>query len=609
MKVRSLMNKKYGFHDFILTTNELYPHMVSFQVISSILQVANQLLLLTFLGKIINALITTTMNEIVLIIVVFLSLTLFLRVVDNLVNVQIEKGKQMLNIRAEANLAERLNNVNYKTHIDDDFRKLYSAVKTGFEYTGGFDIFVSNIINNMTKFTTTLVISGGLMVKIFSTPSYGTTLNFFYELFIFCLLLIPIISSIFLAKQEGKVMEKFFAYNMKFNRALDYYSGILFKEPKYAKFLKIYDPQNKITNQAGKIITDQVNEDERYQLKAAVLGNAGSIVTSLVIGILYCLFSIRVLDGSLLLGTMVTSVGYLQILIGSLGQFFSAWSNRKAAFTTMSQYIKFMNFKLTNVNTPEEIEFNGVIKKIEFKHVYFRFSNDEDYILTDVNFVIENGERIAIVGPNGSGKSTLIKLLLRLYQPSQGQILINDISIEHYKLGQYQKQFSTVFQDFNIFAWSIKENIVMEQAFYEQRLLKILKLVGLEKRIKTLSKGVNTPATTELDESGVELSGGERQKIAIARALYRNSQVVILDEPTASLDPIAEANVFSNFNGLVQNKTAIFISHRMSATQFSNRILVMADGELIASGNHQQLMKERGLYYDMYQKQAQYYDD
>ncbi|WP_439819410.1 ABC transporter ATP-binding protein [Weissella paramesenteroides] len=603
------MNKEYGFHDFILTTNELYPHMVSFQVISSILQVANQLLLLTFLGKIINVLITTTMNEIVLIIVVFLSLTLFLRVVDNLVNVQIEKGKQMLNIRAEANLAERLNNVNYKTHIDDDFRKLYSAVKTGFEYTGGFDIFVSNIINNMTKFTTTLVISGGLMVKIFSSPSYGTTLNFFYELFIFCLLLIPIISSIFLAKQEGKVMEKFFAYNMKFNRALDYYSGILFKEPKYAKFLKIYDPQNKITNQAGKIITDQVNEDERYQLKAAVLGNAGSIVTSLVIGILYCLFSIRVLDGSLLLGTMVTSVGYLQILIGSLGQFFSAWSNRKAAFTTMSQYIKFMNFKLTNVNTPEEIEFDGVIKKIEFKHVYFRFSNDEDYILTDVNFVIENGERIAIVGPNGSGKSTLIKLLLRLYQPSQGQILINDISIEHYELGQYQKQFSTVFQDFNIFAWSIKENIVMEQAFDEQRLLKILKLVGLEKRIKTLSKGVNTPATTELDESGVELSGGERQKIAIARALYRNSQVVILDEPTASLDPIAEANVFSNFNGLVQNKTAIFISHRMSATQFSNRILVMADGKLIASGNHQQLMKERGLYYDMYQKQAQYYDD
>lgn len=214
-----------------------------------------------------------------------------------------------------------------------------------------------------------------------------------------------------------------------------------------------------------------------------------------------------------------------------------------------------------------------------------------------------------MVGPNGSGKSTIVKLLLRLYEPSQGKILVNGQDITQFEIQQYQEQFGTVFQDFNLFAWSIKDNIVMENVFDKERLERILKMVGLKRKIASLPKGIETQATRDLDETGIELSGGEKQKVAIARALYREAQFVILDEPTAALDPISEANIFSDFNNLVQDKTALYISHRMSSTKFSQRILVINDGILVAVGTHQQLMGQEGLYYQMYTEQAKYYEE
>lgn len=605
------MTKKYGFRDFVMAANQLYPHMVLFQIIYSILSVLEQLLLLAFLGIIINTLSEGSRNmvRIVPIIFIFLLLSFVTKIVANFISIQIEKGQQLLNVKAETKMAKKLNTVEYSTHINDNFRKLYSAVKTGFEYTGGFDIFVSNVIANIAKFGITLIVSCGVIVSVLSTSISNGKQTILQELLITILLILPILFSIFFSRKEGKIMDMFFAYNMKFNRTLDYYSEILFKEPKYAKFLKIYDPQNKIINQAETTINEQITQDEEYQLKAVGYGEASGVVTSLVIGVLYCFFSVNVLNGSLLIGTMITSVGYLQMLIGSLGNFFSAWSNRKASFTTMEQYLEFMNFTSANNSTEKKLDFKTPIEQIEFKHVFFKFPAEEEYVLSDINFSIKKGEKVAMVGPNGSGKSTIVKLLLRLYEPSQGKILVNGQDITQFEIQQYQEQFGTVFQDFNLFAWSIKDNIVMENVFDKERLERILKMVGLKRKIASLPKGIETQATRDLDETGIELSGGEKQKVAIARALYREAQFVILDEPTAALDPISEANIFSDFNNLVQDKTALYISHRMSSTKFSQRILVINDGILVAVGTHQQLMGQEGLYYQMYTEQAKYYEE
>ncbi|MFT8710398.1 MAG: ABC transporter ATP-binding protein, partial [Sporolactobacillus sp.] len=224
-----------------------------------------------------------------------------------------------------------------------------------------------------------------------------------------------------------------------------------------------------------------------------------------------------------------------------------------------------------------------------------------------INLTIKKDQKIAIVGPNGSGKSTLIKLLLRLYTPTKGRIFINGTDISTFDLIQYQEKFGVVFQDFNLFAWSIKENIIMGKVLDPNKLNDVLEMVGLEERIKSLPDGTETSISQILNKNGVEFSGGEQQKIAIARALYREAPVVIMDEPTAALDPISEADIFNNFDKLTKNKTAIFISHRMSSTQFSDLIYVLEEGKIIDQGTHQMLMEKEGLYYEMYNEQAQYY--
>lgn len=611
MKAVRTMSNHYKLRDFVAAANKLYPHMVFYQVTSAVLNVLKQLLLLAVLGQIINLLSRSsgmrTFKHIALITILFLILTFFVKALEIFISSKAARGKQMLNIKAQANMAKKLNSVNYSTYISNHFRKLYSAAKTGFEYTGGFDLFISNMIHTIATFLTTLLVAGGVIINVLQTPARNGMSTQGYEILIVILLCIPLFSSIFFSKREGKIMEKFFDYNMKFNRALDYYSEVLFREIKYAKFLRIYDPYDTILGHAECTIDKQVGQDTQYQIQAVGYGEFSSIITSVIIGLLYCILSFKVLSGSVLMGTMVICVGYLQLLIESLGQLFSSWSNRKALFTTMQQYLEFMDTDNTDIEKYRETTFTEDSLEIEFRHVYFKFHEQNNYILSDINLTIKKDQKIAIVGPNGSGKSTLIKLLLRLYTPTKGRIFINGTDISTFDLIQYQEKFGVVFQDFNLFAWSIKENIIMGKVLDPNKLNDVLEMVGLEERIKSLPDGTETSISQILNENGVEFSGGEQQKIAIARALYREAPVVIMDEPTAALDPISEADIFNNFDKLTKNKTAIFISHRMSSTQFSDLIYVLEEGKIIDQGTHQMLMEKEGLYYEMYNEQAQYY--
>lgn len=608
------MKRNNHTFEIMRTVNQLYPHIILYQVVTALLNVLNQILVISFLGIIINLLSKTranTINKLFLFTIIFLLLLFIIKLLQAFIEQQAEKGRQMLNVNADADMTEKLTEVSYSTFISAKFRKLYSATKNGLDFTGGFEIFVSRLVNSVAQLVLTLVIAGGLLINALIIVPNGST--YYVSNFILCaLILIPIAAAILCSKQSNKVMLKFFDFNIQFNRALDYFSNILFGNVNYTKLLRIYDPDDLVAKQAAADINQQVNQDTKYQLKADGIGNLSDIITSLIIGLMYCILSIRVLNGKLLLGTMIACVGYLEVIINNLSAMLYAWNSRNASLATVQQYIDLMQTegdtelnlgktkKTATASTTEELT-------IEFKHVYFKYPEDQEYILKDLNFKIFKGEKIAIVGPNGSGKTTMIKLLLRLYEPNKGEILVNGQDIRQLDLTNYQRIFGTVFQDFTLFAWSIKDNILMGAPLDKAKMKLVLSQVELSDRIRQLPQGLETSISQELDESGVEFSGGEKQKIAIARALYRDAPIVVLDEPTAALDPVAEANIFSKFNELTAGKTAIFISHRMSSTQFSDRILVLKEGKIIERGTHDELMNQKGLYQQLYHEQAKYF--
>ncbi len=246
--------------------------------------------------------------------------------------------------------------------------------------------------------------------------------------------------------------------------------------------------------------------------------------------------------------------------------------------------------------------------EIEFKNVSFRYPGSDNYALKNVNMKFEIGKRLAVVGMNGSGKSTFIKLLCRLYDPTEGEVLLNGIDIRKYNYAEYMNIFSVVFQDFKLLALKLGENVASGESYDKNSVMKCLRDAGFEDDLKKMPKGLDTYLYADYGEGGVNLSGGEAQKIAIARALYKDAPFIILDEPTAALDPVTEAEIYSKFDAISGDKTAIYISHRLSSCRFCDEIIVFNEGAVIQQGTHEKLVAdEGGKYYELWNAQAKYY--
>ncbi|MDE7297354.1 MAG: ABC transporter ATP-binding protein/permease [Lachnospiraceae bacterium] len=260
---------------------------------------------------------------------------------------------------------------------------------------------------------------------------------------------------------------------------------------------------------------------------------------------------------------------------------------------------------------------------IEFKNVSFCYAGSakgsvaengvasgsgRNYALRNINLKLKVGERLAVVGMNGSGKTTFIKLLCRLYDPTEGEILMNDFNIRKYDYRQYLDLFSVVFQDYNLLAVPLGNNVSSAAAWDTQKAEGLLEEVGFGERYRSMERRLETPLYRNFDEDGVNVSGGEAQKIALARALYKDAPFIILDEPTAALDPIAEAEIYAKFDEIVGDKTAIYISHRLSSCRFCDKIAVFDGGRIVQTGTHEELLAdEKGKYFELWNAQAQYY--
>ena len=270
------------------------------------------------------------------------------------------------------------------------------------------------------------------------------------------------------------------------------------------------------------------------------------------------------------------------------------------------QFIKLLEYPVALEKGDKKV--TGEKHVIEFSHVSFKYPRSEQFVLKDINLKITSGEHLSVVGLNGAGKTTFIKLLCRLYDVTEGEILIDGINIKEYSEEEYRKLFAVVFQDFQLFAFSLRDNIALCDTAREDEVNRVLELSGFYEDAQKLPQGLDTMLYKSFDEKGTELSGGQQQKTAIARALYKNAPIVILDEPTAALDPVAEYDIYRRFDTLVGGKTAIYISHRLSSCKFCDRIAVFAENTIKEYGTHEELVdKKNGIYAELFAAQAQYY--
>lgn len=255
----------------------------------------------------------------------------------------------------------------------------------------------------------------------------------------------------------------------------------------------------------------------------------------------------------------------------------------------------------TNNNTPSAVD------SIEFKDISFAYPQSDKTVLNNISFKVSKGENIAIVGENGAGKTTLIKLLCGLYETDKGEIIINSKSSSEFEKGEYFSLFSPVFQDYSFLPLTVAQNIAASLDFDKEKVISSLKSAGIYDKIKSLPNGINTKMIKEINKDAEDFSGGEKQKLLLAKAVFKNAPVLILDEPTAALDPIAENELYLKYNELTKGKISFFISHRLSSTRFCDKIFFISDGKIAESGTHEELMALKGKYYRMYQLQSYYY--
>ncbi len=244
---------------------------------------------------------------------------------------------------------------------------------------------------------------------------------------------------------------------------------------------------------------------------------------------------------------------------------------------------------------------------IEFRNVSYQYEGSDRKVIDGLSFYIPKGEKLAIVGNNGAGKTTLVKLLCGLYNPTEGQILIDGLPVSAYNRDEYFNLFAAVFQDIFMTPMSIAENIATSGDIDRQRIEQVLELAGLEAKLKSLPQGLDTRLIKSVYDDAVDLSGGEMQKLALARALYKDAKALVLDEPTAALDPIAESNIYTQYNQMSAGRTSIFISHRLASTRFCDRIFFIENGAIAESGSHDELMAMGFKYYEMFEIQSHYY--
>lgn len=376
------------------------------------------------------------------------------------------------------------------------------------------------------------------------------------------------------------------------------------------KEIRIYNEQDIMVSKVSYFQNQFIKGWGKVMKKTTGTIIAMDALNALLTVMIYGFAIIRAASGMISPGEVVAFAMYfarVQSGFESVSHNFSNLMEKTEYSKTVYDYLDIPDEKYQGTIPTEKRDDNEY--EFEFKHVYFKYPNTDNYVLQDINLKWRIGEKMALVGRNGCGKSTLVKLLCRLYDPTEGEITLNGIDIRKYSLKEYTDLFSVVFQDSELLSFSIGENVAADTEYDRKYAEECVRRAGFSERLDEMPNGLDTCVYKDFDENGVELSGGEAQKLCLARAIYKGSPFIVLDEPTAALDPVSEYDIYTKFNSIVGTRTAIYISHRLSSCRFCDEITVMENGRIAERGSHNELLEKGGVYKALWTAQAEYYKD
>ncbi len=591
MKMKKLLINNLKMIKYI---NQFCPRQIPIIIFMAVLRSAQSIMSVLFLKYTIDSIGYNNLQYLMTIIGGFLLLNLLLAVIIILIEQKIiPVNSQIISGKIQLLLFEKAASIDLDCYENTSY---YNKLVIAREQAEKRMIGVMNSLST-------------IISSLFSIGAFITLITSIEPLIILFSLLNVALSFVF-NTLAIKIQHKFYNKRMPIERKMDYVKRVS-SLSEFAKELRIYNKFPELLknrfNEGQKELILLINKYSKKYIKVISLQNI--IGQTLNAGIIVYLAH-RVLTKAISVGDFIALANGTQQLTSQINILIKAVPEIYEHGIYIESFLEFMDYQPKIKNGDKYIKVHDNTN-IEFKDVYFKYSNTTSEVLKNINFTIKSGEKIALVGRNGSGKSTIVKLLTRLYDPTSGSIYIQGSPYQEYNVSSLRNYFGTLFQDFQIFAVSVAENILMceidEKINDEKRVKEALNFVELEQKVDNLKFGVYTELTREFDNNGAIFSGGEYQKVAIARVFNKNSKVIILDEPSSALDPISEKELFDKMNELASDKAVIFVSHRLSNIVNVDKILFLENGEIKECGTHSELMCINGLYAEMYRIQADKY--
>ena len=524
--------------------------------------------------------------------IVMAAANIILGMLNSVLNVQLDKYADLFLNETSVDISQRCMQIDFALTENKKALEQIQKAREGLNYSGGVHeiakAFFSIISNGIRIF-------GSIAVMVINAP-----------LMLVIIGILLILSSV-INRKKNALDVKYFTEMADKNRIYDHILWEM-EDFRYGKDIRLYGACGMMLEKASQQIKklndyEQENSDRKFPLN--ILDMLVNVLRDF--GTYLYLGSIAI-AGRITIGVFSQLLTAGGVLHSSLQAMIFGFQDIEKRSSYAYETVKFMEYPPYMEKGERKIENLDGGHTIEFRNVGFSYPGTGVKVLDNVSITLHSGEKLSVVGLNGAGKTTFIKLLCRLYDADSGEILLDGVNIREYDYDEYMKLFSVVFQDFRLLAFSVDDNILLGRSEPPETVDGLLEKVGLDEKVKSLPNGHDTMMFKQFDKEGVELSGGEQQKLAIARALYKNAPVVILDEPTAALDPVAEYEIYKRFDELVGGKTAVYISHRLSSCKFCDRIAVFSEGTIKEYGTHDELLRKKdGIYSEMFTAQAQYY--
>ncbi len=611
--------------------DKILPKQMAFLAIKSVIAAFTPYIAVVMSAMILNELVGTQ-NKIKLLTYILISIgaTLLLSGIGYFLDSKLSVGYSRLFSTHEIILTDKAYRIPFYLLENDSTRSLREQVSGSINLTGGgmaslyWDVEV--VVTNLCSAVIAFVLGLNFMGQVLDGVRRGRLSGSAAVMIVILLGVLIVGCSYFTCKIASKrfdVSFDVFEHGAKYNRYGEFYTLSYLPDEDMAMDIRIFSQKKLVLEESQKKCYQLLAQGKAKEMKAVSRLDVSKAVCAGICGAaVYAMVGFLAIREVIGIGNVVMIYSAVTMLIAAFSNLAQITTDLRNNNVHLLNYFQYMDIEEEIAETRKEEEAKTLQKEtgnktlagrnasyeIVFEKVSFHYPENAELVLQDINLRIAPGEKLAIVGENGSGKTTLIKLLCRLYKPTTGQILLNGVNIWEYPFEEYIHNIATVFQDFSLFAFPLAENVAASKEYDGEKVYEALCRAGLQKKIDKLPKGIRQAISHDYEKDGMDLSGGEAQKAAIARAIYKAAPIVILDEPTAALDPYAEREIYEQFFKNLANETMLSISHRLSSCRLCDRIAVLHGGRLVQQGSHEELLAQTdGAYAKLWEMQAQYY--